>query len=89
MKAGHEGDYELKVKTIEYLDQRVVKFLMEKTSEMDEPVTLAVLPDHPTPWKLKTHTRDSVPFVIYRPDTKPIESIIMMNIPLGMESSAH
>lgn len=70
-EAGHEGDYDLKVKTIEYLDQRVVKILMEKTSEMDEPVTLAILPDHPTPWKLKTHTREAVPFVIYRPDTKP------------------
>lgn len=70
-EAGHEGDFDLKVKTIEYLDQRVVKFLMEKTAEMDEPVTLAVLPDHPTPWKLKTHTRDAVPFVIYRPGTIP------------------
>jgi 2,3-bisphosphoglycerate-independent phosphoglycerate mutase len=66
-EAGHEGDFDLKVKTIEYLDQRVVKFLMEKTSELNEPVTLAVLPDHPTPWKLRTHTRDAVPFVIYRP----------------------
>lgn len=70
-EAGHEGDFDLKVKTIEYLDQRVVKFLLEKTSEMEEPVTLAVLPDHPTPWKLKTHSRDAVPFVIYRPGEKP------------------
>jgi len=70
-EAGHEGDFDLKVKTIEYLDQRVVKFLVEKTSEMEEPVTLAVLPDHPTPWKLKTHTREPVPFVIYRPGEVP------------------
>ena len=70
-EAGHEGDYDLKVKTIEYLDQRVVKFLMEKTAEMDEPVTLAILPDHPTPWKLKTHSREAVPFVIYRPGEMP------------------
>jgi 2,3-bisphosphoglycerate-independent phosphoglycerate mutase len=72
-EAGHEGDFDLKVKTIEYLDQRIVKFLMEKTSDLHEPVTLAVLPDHPTPWKLKTHTRDAVPFVIYRPGATPDE----------------
>ncbi len=70
-EAGHEGDFDLKVKTIEYLDQRVVKYLMEKTSEMNDPVTLAVLPDHPTPWKLRTHTRDAVPFLIYRPGANP------------------
>jgi 2,3-bisphosphoglycerate-independent phosphoglycerate mutase len=70
-EAGHEGDFDLKVKTIEYLDRRIVKFLMEKTSEMDEPVKLALLPDHPTPWKLKTHTRDAVPFVIYSPGEIP------------------
>jgi 2,3-bisphosphoglycerate-independent phosphoglycerate mutase len=70
-EAGHEGDFDLKVKTIEYLDQRVVKFLMEKTLEMDEPVTLAILPDHPTPWKLKIHSREAVPFVIYRPGAAP------------------
>lgn len=69
-EAGHEGDYDLKVKTIEYLDYRVVKFLMEETAKMDEPVALALLPDHPTPWKLRTHTRDAVPFVIYRPGEK-------------------
>jgi 2,3-bisphosphoglycerate-independent phosphoglycerate mutase len=70
-EAGHEGDFDLKVKTIEYLDQRVVKFLMEKTSELNDSVSIALLPDHPTPWKLKTHTRDAVPFVIYRPGAIP------------------
>lgn len=70
-EAGHEGDYDLKVRTIEYLDQRVVKYLIERISEMQEPVTLAVLPDHPTPWKLKTHTRDAVPFLICNPEKEP------------------
>jgi 2,3-bisphosphoglycerate-independent phosphoglycerate mutase len=70
-EAGHEGDFDLKVRTIEYLDQRVVKFLMDETIKLDEPVALALLPDHPTPWKLKTHTRDAVPFVIYRPGDEP------------------
>ncbi|NQU85427.1 MAG: cofactor-independent phosphoglycerate mutase [Mariniphaga sp.] len=65
-EAGHEGDVELKTKTIEYLDQRVVKYIIEKTAEMDEEVSIAVLPDHPTPCAIKTHTREAIPFIIYR-----------------------
>jgi 2,3-bisphosphoglycerate-independent phosphoglycerate mutase len=66
-EAGHEGDYDLKVRTIEYLDSRVVKTIAEGIAKMDEPVAIAILPDHPTPWKLKTHTRDAVPFLIWYP----------------------
>lgn len=66
-EAGHEGDYALKQKTIEYLDNRVVKFLVEAIAKLDEPVAIAILPDHPTPWKLKTHTREAVPFLIWYP----------------------
>jgi 2,3-bisphosphoglycerate-independent phosphoglycerate mutase len=72
-EAGHEGNYDLKLKTIEYLDNRVVKYLVEEIAKMDEPVAIAILPDHPTPWKLKTHTRDSVPFLIWYPGIKPDE----------------
>lgn len=70
-EAGHEGDWELKVKTIEYLDRRVVRYIYETTKAWDEPVTIAVLPDHPTPCKLKTHTTSPVPFLIYRPGESP------------------
>jgi 2,3-bisphosphoglycerate-independent phosphoglycerate mutase len=70
-EAGHEGDYGLKLRCIEYLDHRILKQLMEACSKMEEPVTIAMLPDHPTPWKLRTHTRDAVPFTIYRPGTEP------------------
>lgn len=65
-EAGHEGDYELKIKTIEYLDSRVVKTIYEATKDWDEPVTIAILPDHPTPCALKTHTNKPIPFLIYR-----------------------
>ena len=65
-EAGHEGDYELKTKTIEYLDNRVVKTIYEATKDWDEPVTIAILPDHPTPCAIKTHTNKPIPFVIYR-----------------------
>jgi len=66
-EAGHEGDYDLKIRTIEYLDSRVVKLIVEGIAKMDESVAIAILPDHPTPWKLKTHTRDAVPFLIWYP----------------------
>ena len=65
-EAGHEGDYELKIKTIEYLDNRVVKHIYEATKDWDEPVTIAILPDHPTPCAIKTHTNKPIPFLIYR-----------------------
>ncbi len=70
-EAGHEGDYELKTKTLEYLDERVVKYVVEEIEKMDEPVTIALLPDHPTPCALRTHTRDAVPFFITKPGVKP------------------
>lgn len=72
-EAGHEGDVELKTKTIEYLDRRVIKYILEETQKMDEPVAIAVLPDHPTPCALKTHTREPVPFLIYKPGIEPDE----------------
>jgi len=72
-EAGHEGDVELKIKTIEFLDQRIVKPLWEEVSKWDEPVTIAILPDHPTPCAIRTHTSDPVPFVIYRPGEQPDE----------------
>ncbi len=69
-EAGHEGDVELKIKTIEYLDYRIVKPIFEEVSKWKEPVTIAILPDHPTPCALRTHTLDPVPFIIYRPGEK-------------------
>ena len=66
-EAGHEGNVELKIKTIEYLDSRVVKPIFEEVSTWDEPVAIAILPDHPTPCVYKTHTRTPVPFIIYKP----------------------
>lgn len=65
-EAGHEGDYELKTRTIEFLDDRVVKPIYEASKGWDEPVTIAILPDHPTPCAIKTHTNKPIPFLIYR-----------------------
>lgn len=66
-EAGHEGNVKLKIKTIEYLDQRLIKPIYEEVSKWKEPVAIAVLPDHPTPCATRTHTSDPVPFLIYKP----------------------
>lgn len=66
-EAGHEGNVDLKLKTVEYLENRVVKPIFEEVSKWDEPVAIAILPDHPTPCRIKTHVADAVPFLIYKP----------------------
>jgi len=63
-EAGHSRDYKLKVKTIEDLDKRLVGHVLDG---LKEDCVVAVLPDHPTPIKVGTHTRDPVPFTIYSP----------------------
>lgn len=70
-EAGHEGDVALKLRTIENLDRRAVGPLLEALERWDEPVTIAILPDHPTPCAHRTHTAEPVPFLIYRPGMKP------------------
>lgn len=70
-EAGHEGDSALKQRTIEDLDRRVVGPLSEAVKDWDEPVCIAVLPDHPTPCELRTHTAEPVPFLIYHPGIEP------------------
>lgn len=70
-EAGHEGDVRLKVKTIEDLDRRLLKPILETVETWDESVTIALLPDHPTPCRLKTHTASPVPFVIYKQGETP------------------
>ncbi len=66
-EAGHEGDVPLKRLTIENLDRRVVGPIYEEVKTWQEPVAIAVLPDHPTPCALRTHTAEPVPFLIWHP----------------------
>ena len=63
-EAGHVKDYKLKVRTIEDLDKKVVGRILEG---LKEPYAIAVLPDHPTPIEIGTHTRDPVPFAVQSP----------------------
>jgi 2,3-bisphosphoglycerate-independent phosphoglycerate mutase len=68
-EAGHEGDVGLKLRTIENLDRRVVHPIYEAVK--DKNVAIAVLPDHPTPCEIRTHTSDPVPFLIWHPGMEP------------------
>lgn len=70
-EAGHEGDVDLKLKTVEYLENRVVKPIFEEVSKWDEPVAIAILPDHPTPCRIRTHISAPIPFLIYKPGMTP------------------
>lgn len=68
-EAGHDGNMELKLKTIEYLDSRIIGPVYEAMK--DEQVAIAVLPDHPTPVHHRTHTNEPIPFLIYAPGIEP------------------
>jgi 2,3-bisphosphoglycerate-independent phosphoglycerate mutase len=70
-EAGHDGDLDLKLRAINYLDQRLIRPIVEAISQMDEPVCMAVLPDHPTPVELRIHVSEPVPFLIYHPGIEP------------------
>ena len=70
-EAGHEGDVALKIKTIENLDRRAVGPIYEAVKQWKEPVAIAVLPDHPTPCAVRTHTNQPVPFLIWKPGEAP------------------
>ena len=76
-EAGHEGDYELKKRTIESLDERICRPVIEAMKEIDEPVSIAILPDHPTPCRIRTHSSNPVPFLIYRPGQEPDDVEVM------------
>ncbi len=72
-EAGHDGDLDLKLRAINYLDRRLIKPIYEATEQMNEPVCIAVLPDHPTPVELRIHVNEPVPFLIYYKGIKPDE----------------
>ncbi|MFP4698433.1 MAG: cofactor-independent phosphoglycerate mutase [Eubacteriales bacterium] len=65
-ECGHQGNLDHKIKAIELIDQHVVGTILEKLNKKDEDYKIMVLPDHPTPIKLRTHTSNPVPYLIYK-----------------------
>ena len=72
-EAGHDGDLDLKLETIRHLDTRIVKPVYETVSQWDEPVCIALLPDHPTPVERRIHVKEPVPFSIWYRGIQPDE----------------
>ena len=70
-EAGHDGDLDLKLETIKNLDTRIVKPVYEEVKNWNEPVCIAVLPDHPTPVEIRTHVKEPVPFIIWYKGIEP------------------
>jgi len=72
-EAGHDGDLELKLRAINYLDHRLIEPIYKEVSKWKEPVCIAILPDHPTPVELRIHVNEPVPFIIYYKGIEPDE----------------
>ena len=70
-EAGHDGDLDLKIRTIEYLDHRIIRPIYKEVSNWPEPVCIAILPDHPTPVEMRIHVNEPVPFIIWHPQIVP------------------
>ena len=70
-EAGHDGDMQLKLNCIENIDHMLVAPILEEVGKWNEPVAIALLPDHPTPVHYRTHTAEPVPFCIYYPGIEP------------------
>ncbi|MCB2296581.1 cofactor-independent phosphoglycerate mutase [Clostridium tagluense] len=65
-ECGHRYEIENKYKAIEYIDNKIVKVIKEEMDRLGEDYKMIILPDHPTPLSLRTHTSDPVPFLIYQ-----------------------
>ena len=70
-EAGHDGNLALKMRTIEYLDKRIVEPIYNEVKTWDEPVCIAILPDHLTPVETRTHVKGPVPFIIWHRGIEP------------------
>ncbi len=62
---GHQGSLERKILSIENLDQRIIRIVKERMDAWGEPYRMLVLPDHPTPLRIRTHSADPVPYLLY------------------------
>ncbi|MGN0243065.1 MAG: cofactor-independent phosphoglycerate mutase [Lachnospiraceae bacterium] len=70
---GHQGSIERKIASIEYLDEKVIKTVVEEFEKAGEEFRMLVLPDHPTPIALRTHVSDPVPYLLYD-STRPVDN---------------
>lgn len=77
-ECGHQGDKAGKTRAIELIDEKIVAPVVQALRAADEPFCVLILPDHATPYTLKTHTGEPVPYMLYRSD-KPLEGVDTLN----------
>ena len=71
---GHQGSYERKVQAVENLDERVIKRLTDALDAQNMEYRMLVLPDHPTPVRVRTHTSENVPYLLFDSTDKKNET---------------
>ena len=62
---GHQGSVERKIEAIEYLDERIIRYVKEAMDASGEDYRIMILPDHPTPIRARTHTSEPIPYLLY------------------------
>jgi 2,3-bisphosphoglycerate-independent phosphoglycerate mutase len=71
---GHKGDPKKKSAALKDFDRKIVKPFIEAEELFKNQLKICILPDHPTPCKIRTHSSDPVPFAIYNPMNEPINN---------------
>lgn len=69
-ECGHHGDLEHKISSIESIDKEILGTIIPALQQKNEPFSILLMPDHPTPLSIMTHVSDPVPFVIYNSEKK-------------------
>lgn len=62
---GHQGSYEKKIQAIQYIDENIVAYIAEELERRGVDYRMMILPDHPTPVRIRTHVADPVPYMLY------------------------
>ncbi len=65
-EAGHRREIDNKIKSIEYIDQKITAPVLEYLDASGEDYHVLVMPDHPTPLAIRTHTSDPIPYILFR-----------------------
>jgi 2,3-bisphosphoglycerate-independent phosphoglycerate mutase len=71
---GHQGSFERKIQAIQFLDEKVIKRIADALDSKNVDYRMLVLPDHPTPICVRTHTSDPVPYMLFDSTDKKVEN---------------
>ncbi len=85
---GHQGSVEDKIKAIEYIDEKIIGPVTEALRNAGTDFRMLILPDHPTPIRVRTHTSDPVPYLLYD-STKEVKGVGIYSEKAGRESGRY